>query len=569
VAFTNWGGQKMCYDVLGNLVSDITSQLYDMDYDYRNLMTHATVARTIDGGMLSGLNFEYDEAGTRIRKQFCYDIWGCCEESGGEDKLLGGGDETDDAGGLLDGGGPDCPEGEYPCIKRACAETFYLYDGGALLATFDERDSVIDLFVNGPTGRLATYWHNDPAQLYYFVSDHTGSPRVIMSPSPTPHVVAWYNYYPFGDLKDSWTAYDTPFKFTGKERDDHTSFHYYYFGARYYDPYLGRFTSIDKAGQFASGYLYGGNNPIMGVDPDGNLWWVPIMISALAGAYSGYGIAQAYDENIFNYMMGGAIFGAVSGLVGSAVAGAHFPSSAAAGFWSGAAGGGTYGLGMGLMCKSAGDGASYGDVLQSTWKSALSGGLGGLTSSAVGGIKGAFAGGFVGGSVGYGLSAKNAEFDEILAYGLAGGALSAGSYAIESSIRYHRKAHDALMDQSIDSRKAMSAAAQESFLKGREEGGWFTKGGPTRAPHGDAKGINLGPRPENAVGTYHTQIDVGSIASGKDIITTKGLNLDGIVVTPRDIYSISAGLEPVHIGSTNEFLMVNYYNLYYYGEYRY
>lgn len=45
-----------------------------------------------------------------------------------------------------------------------------------------------------------------------------------------------------------------------------------YFGARYLDPMLGMWTSVDPARQFASPYLYMGNgyNPVNAIDPDGN-----------------------------------------------------------------------------------------------------------------------------------------------------------------------------------------------------------------------------------------------------------------------------------------------------------
>jgi RHS repeat-associated protein len=58
--------------------------------------------------------------------------------------------------------------------------------------------------------------------------------------------------------------------FTGKEHDDETELNY--FGARYLDPMLGMWISVDPKRQFASPYLYTGNgvNPINGVDSDGN-----------------------------------------------------------------------------------------------------------------------------------------------------------------------------------------------------------------------------------------------------------------------------------------------------------
>ncbi len=57
-----------------------------------------------------------------------------------------------------------------------------------------------------------------------------------------------------------------------QEKDDETELNY--FGARYLDPMLGLWTSVDPKRQFASPYLYVGNgyNPVNGVDPDGNYY---------------------------------------------------------------------------------------------------------------------------------------------------------------------------------------------------------------------------------------------------------------------------------------------------------
>jgi len=55
-------------------------------------------------------------------------------------------------------------------------------------------------------------------------------------------------------------------------------------GARWYDPGLGRFVQRDPIG-IEGGlnvYAYTANNPVVGVDPEGELFWVPVLI--LAGA---------------------------------------------------------------------------------------------------------------------------------------------------------------------------------------------------------------------------------------------------------------------------------------------
>lgn len=58
------------------------------------------------------------------------------------------------------------------------------------------------------------------------------------------------------------------FSFTGKELDKNL----YYFGARYYDSNLGKFTSVDPiAGELPYGYV--NNNPMNRIDPSGMVSW--------------------------------------------------------------------------------------------------------------------------------------------------------------------------------------------------------------------------------------------------------------------------------------------------------
>jgi RHS repeat-associated protein len=81
-------------------------------------------------------------------------------------------------------------------------------------------------------------------------------------------------YYPYGDSRNSTGTLATDKLFTGQRLDD-TGL--YYYGARYYDPAIGRFISPDiyiqnfTNPQTINRYSYALNNPLRYTDPTG--WW--------------------------------------------------------------------------------------------------------------------------------------------------------------------------------------------------------------------------------------------------------------------------------------------------------
>lgn len=291
-----------------------------------------------------------------------------------------------------------CPAFTYDSVA-------YLYDNGVLLAIFDENDNVVDLFVNGPQGLVAAYNQNDNSKLYYYLNDHLGSPRVIMAGAAgqQPQVVRYYNYGPYGELLESWGTYASELMFTGKELDDESTFDLYCFGSRYYDSRIGMFTSVDKAGQFAGGYVYGGNNPTLGIDPDGNIFglafglaalvWKPALIGAITSTAT-YTAFNADKEWTWDGLFHSAAFGAATGAIGAVGSAA---TNGVTGLLGGQAGTsalrGAFGTGVGAAVSNVGMAYARGARDGSLWKYAASG----------------FATGVFGSSGGFGLGRLNKD----------------------------------------------------------------------------------------------------------------------------------------------------------------
>ncbi len=124
-------------------------------------------------------------------------------------------------------------------------------------------------------------------EVKYFHQDHLGSNRIITNANGA--LVSRLDYEPFGkDLSYNNAKY----KFTGKEKDSSSL---YYFGARYYDPSVGRFTSVDPSFEPSeTPYSYVDNNPLNKVDPDGRFAWLAPLLGAAGSAVS-YGQAIMQD----------------------------------------------------------------------------------------------------------------------------------------------------------------------------------------------------------------------------------------------------------------------------------
>ncbi|MFC4476477.1 RHS repeat-associated core domain-containing protein [Flavobacterium chungangensis] len=120
------------------------------------------------------------------------------------------------------------------------------------------------------TGKMTAKNDNAELQQFYYHPDHLGSSSYISNLDG--EVVQHIEYVPFGEvfLEEKNAKWNTPYLFTSKELDRETGL--YYFGARYQDPKLGVWLSVDPQAQKSlnwSPYNYCFNNPIKFIDPDG------------------------------------------------------------------------------------------------------------------------------------------------------------------------------------------------------------------------------------------------------------------------------------------------------------
>ncbi|WP_027156688.1 RHS repeat-associated core domain-containing protein [Methylobacter luteus] len=148
-------------------------------------------------------------------------------------------------------------DGDYQ-VKR---DNVHAYLGGMAHVFWDEEDQ----FPHQLSGSAITMHLN--------MGDYLGSSAVIINHAKS-ELVERTTYQPYGAVESDYRPkfFREPYKFTGKEEDIEVGATY--FGARYYQPYLGRFMSADPLtihglGSDLNPYSYVSGNPIVYLDPNG------------------------------------------------------------------------------------------------------------------------------------------------------------------------------------------------------------------------------------------------------------------------------------------------------------
>jgi RHS repeat-associated protein len=221
------------HDAHGNMTS--MPHLANIGWDFKDQM------RTVDLGGGGTAYYVYDAAGQRVRKVI--------ERLGTlvEERIYLGGFEVyrkRDHTGVL--------------VER---ETLHVMDGARRIALVETEtvDTAAGPFTVTPRVR-------------YQLGNHLGS--AVLELDEGGLVISYEEYHPYGttayrSARSGVEVSEKRYRYTGKERDEETGL--YYHGARYYAPWLGRWTSCDPAGMVDGPglYTYVRDNPVRLMDPSG------------------------------------------------------------------------------------------------------------------------------------------------------------------------------------------------------------------------------------------------------------------------------------------------------------
>lgn len=204
-------------------------------------------------------------------------------------------------------------------------QSFHVLDRDRRLAIVDTRTAGVDNAL--------------PQLIRYQFSNHLGSAALELDDLGA--IISYEEYYPFGStsFQSVDSAREVPakrYRYTGKERDEESGL--YYHGARYYVPWLARWTAADPAGikDGNNRYLYAGNRPIGSSDPTGMIEW-NLRTVAIVAAVVVVGVAVTVATAGVGTAALGAAIGA-AGLTGGAATAATVVGTVAVGAAAGAAG---------------------------------------------------------------------------------------------------------------------------------------------------------------------------------------------------------------------------------------
>ena len=187
-------------------------------------------------------------------------------------------------------------------VNGSLVQGFLYKDQLNPVAELDGAGNVVSRFVYGSKPNVPDYMVKGGVT-YRIISDHLGSPRLIIDTS-TGAVVQRMDYVDWGKVTQDSNPGFQPFGFAGGLYDRDTGL--VRFGARDYDPETGRWTAKDPI-RFAGGdtnlYGYVLGDPVNGIDAIG------LFKIIAGGSFSGFDYSSiVYDSNAGSGLFGTGLF---------------------------------------------------------------------------------------------------------------------------------------------------------------------------------------------------------------------------------------------------------------------
>ena len=236
------GDIEYTYDANGNLTQDLNKGISNISY---NMLSLPSVVTFSDG---STITYYYDAEGNKVR--VIYSITGKTS------------------------------------LQRNYSNGV-IYDNGRQQCLFTEE------------GYIALQENN---KYYYYLKDHQGNNRVVVDEDE--NIVEVNHYYPFGGVFEP-TGDVQRYKYNGKEYIADGDLNWYDYGARHYDPAIGRFTTMDPLAEkynSTSPYAYCLDNPVKYVDPLGT---DTVSVNNIDGIWNITNVNVQSGNDVFNVTING------------------------------------------------------------------------------------------------------------------------------------------------------------------------------------------------------------------------------------------------------------------------
>ena len=216
----DYGQLLFSYDEVGNRTT-----LNDLQYTYNNMNELLSINEEIF--------FTYDENGNTLSKteenavwKYSYDMRNLLVEIEKNQEII--------AQYRYDGDGKRIKKTEWIESLQDYQTIIFVYSGSQVVYEKNVDTDQEAIYIYGPTGKIM----KKVGELKdYYHSDYLGSTRLITDESG--QAIKDVQYNPFGITNEEEEKY----LFTGKEKDNSGLS---YFGARYYDPQIGRFITRDS-----------------------------------------------------------------------------------------------------------------------------------------------------------------------------------------------------------------------------------------------------------------------------------------------------------------------------------